>query len=152
MFWVKNFFAEILPWAEQSGTQFFSLSNLLVVSKACATIRFQLFDIWWSSLDVINDFKAISKIAFFRFGEINRSLFWVFTKKIIYFLYIYKRNNQPKKYWNFFLKKLKKMTCLFHRNGKMLFWKWPWNNLYIQTWPSNVKKLKTDRRTHFWNY
>jgi hypothetical protein len=23
---------------------------------------------------------------------------------------------------------------------------------YIQTWPSDVKKLKRDRRTHFWNY
>ena len=37
--------------------------------------------IWWSSLDKINDFKAISRIVFFRFGEINKSLFWVFSKK-----------------------------------------------------------------------
>ena len=26
---------------------------------------------------------------------------------------------------NFFLKNLKIMICLFHRNGKTLFWKWP---------------------------
>jgi hypothetical protein len=43
-------------------------------------------------LDIINDFKAIE---FFRFGEINRSLFRVFSKKFS-FLYILKCNNQPK--------------------------------------------------------
>ena len=76
-----HFFAEILSWAEQPGTQFFSLSNLVQVSSSCAAISFQLFDIRWSSLDIVNDSKAISRIGFFRFGEINRSLFWVFSKK-----------------------------------------------------------------------
>ena len=65
MFWDKNFFAEILSWAEQSGTQFFSLSNLLLVLSSSAAIHFQLFDISWSSFDKINDFKAISRAAFF---------------------------------------------------------------------------------------
>ena len=93
----KNF-AEILSWAEQSGTQVFSLSNLVLVSDSCAAIPFQLFDIWWSSLDIINYFKAISSIGFFCFGEINRSLFWIFQKKkILPFLFIWKCNNQPKK-------------------------------------------------------
>ena len=41
----------------------------------------------------------------------------------------------------------------FHRKGKTPFWKWPKNHvLYIQTWPSDVKKLKTDYHTCFWNY
>ena len=69
MFWVEKVFAEILPWAEQSGTQFFSLSNLLVILSLCAALFFQLFDIWWSSLDILNDLKAISKIGFFHFGK-----------------------------------------------------------------------------------
>ena len=48
----KNLFAEILFWAEQSDTQFFSLSNLLVVSSSSATQFFQ----FWSSLDIRNYF------------------------------------------------------------------------------------------------
>ena len=56
MFWVYKLFAEILSWAEQSSTQFFRRSNLLVVSSSCAALCFQLFDIWWSSLDIIIDF------------------------------------------------------------------------------------------------
>ena len=84
MFWIYKLFAEILSWAEQSGTQFFRGSNLLLVWSSCATIRFQLFDIWWSSLDKMNDFKAISRIVFFRFGEINKSWFWVLSKKFFF--------------------------------------------------------------------
>ena len=76
-----------LSWAEQSGTQFFSLSNLLVVSSSCAALCFQLFDIWWSTLDILNDFKAISRIGFFRFGEIKTSLFWVLSKKIFFLIF-----------------------------------------------------------------
>ena len=81
---MNKLFAEILYWAEKSGTQFFSLSNLHIVSNACATIRFQLFDIWWSSLNKINDFKAISRMEFFCFGEKNISLFWVLSKKFFF--------------------------------------------------------------------
>ena len=39
MLWCYKRYAEILSWAEQSGTQFFSLSNLLLVSSSCAAIR-----------------------------------------------------------------------------------------------------------------
>ena len=70
MFWYYKLFAEILSWAEQSGTQFFRRSNSLVVSSLCAAICFQLFDIWWSSLDKTNDFQAISRIAFYRYEQI----------------------------------------------------------------------------------
>ncbi len=38
--------------------------NFLVVSKAHVTICFQPFDIWCSSLGMINDSKAISRMAF----------------------------------------------------------------------------------------
>ena len=75
-------------------TQFFSLSNLLIVLKTCPAIHFQLFDIWWSSLDIIIDFKGIFGIVIFHFGEINKSLFWVFSKKcfgwLLHFKYIEK--------------------------------------------------------------
>ena len=121
------FFVEILSWAEQWGIQFFSLSNLQIISKTCLAIRFQLFDIWWSNLDISNDFKAISRIIFFRFGEIKQSLFWVFSKKCIFSSFFIFRSvimNQ-KKIEFFFLKKLKIMISLFHRNGKRLLWKWP---------------------------
>ena len=71
-----KFFGEILSWAEQSGTQFFRRSNLLPRSlEFVCDDPFQLFDIWWSSLDKLNDFKAISRITFFRFCDINKSLF-----------------------------------------------------------------------------
>ena len=30
-----------------------------------------IFDIWLSSLDIMDDFKLISRTAIFRFGEIN---------------------------------------------------------------------------------
>ena len=84
MFWVYKLFAEILSWAEQSGTQFFRGSNLLLVWSSCAAIRFQLFDIWWSSLDKIDDFKAISRVVFFRFGEIINIMILSFVKKIFF--------------------------------------------------------------------
>ena len=85
LFWVQKVSAEILAWAKQSGTQFFSVSNLLIVSKTWLAIRFQFFDIWWSSLDMINDFKAISRIVFFCFGEINRSFFLSFFGWLLHF-------------------------------------------------------------------
>ena len=76
-----NFFdfscwASSTPWG-----QFFRRSNLLVVWSSCATIHFQLFDIWWSSLDKINDFRAISRMVFFRFGEIINIMILSFVKK-----------------------------------------------------------------------
>ena len=45
---------------------------------------------------------------------------------LIYFFYNQKFNLQLKKVEKkIFLTKLKIMICLFHRNGKRLFWKWP---------------------------
>ena len=32
---------------------------------------FQILDTWWSTLDIMNDFKLISRTVIFRFGEIN---------------------------------------------------------------------------------
>ena len=53
----------------------------ILVLSSCAAISFQLFDIRWSNLDKIDDFNPISRTVFFRFGEINKSLFLVFSKK-----------------------------------------------------------------------
>ena len=63
-----------------SGMPAFSWPNLLVVSKTCETVCFQLFDIWWSGLDKMNDFKSISRMRVFHFSKINRSLFLVDLK------------------------------------------------------------------------
>ena len=84
MFWYYKLFAKILSWAEQSDSQFYSLSDLLLVSSLCTAIPFQLFDIWWLSLDKMNDFKAISRIVFFRFGEIINIMILSFVKKIFF--------------------------------------------------------------------
>ena len=50
------------------------------------------------------------------------------------------------------MKKLEKMIFSFIKTEKA----YSGNDLkiiyYIQTWPSDVKKLKTDCCTHFWNY
>ena len=80
IFWVLKLFVKFLSWAEQSGTQFFRLSNLLLVYKSGPANSIQIFDIWWLSLDINDDFKLISRTSFFRFGEINKSLFWVLSK------------------------------------------------------------------------
>ena len=72
----------VLSWAIRYSV--FQPVKFVTSLSSCAPLPFQLFDIWWSSLDKINDFKAISRIGFFRFGEINKSLFWVFSKKNIF--------------------------------------------------------------------
>ena len=56
------------------------------LQKLLATF-FQILDIWWSSLDIMDGFKLISRTVFLFFGEINKSLFWVLSKKnfLIYF-------------------------------------------------------------------
>ena len=69
----------VLSWAIRYSV--FQPVKFVTSLSSCAALPFQLFDIWWSSLDKINYFKAISRIVFFRFGEINKSLFWVFSKK-----------------------------------------------------------------------
>ena len=52
----------------------------ILVLSSCVAISFQLFDIRWSNLDKIDDFNPISRTVFFRFGEINKSLFWVLSQ------------------------------------------------------------------------
>ena len=106
----------------------FSTKNCLLLGKQF------IFDIWWSSLDIMDDFKLISRTVFLRFGEINKSWFLVLSKKFFYnfFLvanyiskFIKKIKNQKNLYfaywaWRFAYFKI----CLFHRNGKTPFWKW----------------------------
>ena len=100
----KSKISKILPWAEQSGTQIFSLSNLLVVSSSCAALFFQHFDIWWSTLGIIDNFKAISRTVFFHFGEIDKSWFWVLSKNYFFqfFLVFFIRFLNIKKVYQFF--------------------------------------------------
>ena len=74
----KSYWASSTPWGHVLSLKTFCQNPVLswairyIVSSLCAMICFQLFDIWWSSLDTINDFKAISRIVFFCFGEINK--------------------------------------------------------------------------------
>ena len=56
------------------------------LQKLLATF-FQILDIWWSSLDIMDDFKLISRTAIFRFGEINKSWFWVYSKKCFFLFF-----------------------------------------------------------------
>ena len=59
-----------------------NLSNLLlIVSKSGPATSIQTHDIWWSSLDIMDDFKLISRMVFFLFRWKNKSLFWVLSKK-----------------------------------------------------------------------
>ena len=73
----------VLSW-EIKYSVFQPIKFVSSFQKLCLTIHFQFFDIWWSSLDIINDFKAISRMVFFRFGEINKSWFWVLSKKFFF--------------------------------------------------------------------
>ena len=57
--------------------------NLLVYSKCGLKHFFQFFDIWWSTFDITDDFKPISKMVFSCFGEIKQSLFFLFSSNII---------------------------------------------------------------------
>jgi len=43
----------------------------------------KIFDIWWSTFDITDDFKPISKMFFSCFGEIKQSLFFLFSSNII---------------------------------------------------------------------
>ena len=48
--------------------------------KLLATF-FQFLDIWWSTLDIMDEFKPLISTAIFRFGEIKQSLFFFAFKK-----------------------------------------------------------------------
>ena len=99
-----------------------------------------------------NDFKPISRIVFFRFGETNKPLFWLFSKKNFFnFLLVAYYISKDKKGLHFFFK-LTIMVCYFTETYKY----YSRNRLkiihYVQIWQPDVKKLKTDHRTRFWNY
>ena len=51
------------------------------LQKLLATF-FQIFDIWWSILDIMDDFKLISRMVIFHLGEINNIMILGFVKKI----------------------------------------------------------------------
>ena len=57
--------------------------NLLVVSKSIMEPFFQFFDIGWSTLDIMDDFKPPKKI-YLRFGK---SLLFVFVQKHFFHFY-----------------------------------------------------------------
>ena len=63
---LKTFFPKSCTELSNQVLSFFSLSNLLVVSSSCAALFFQYFDIWWSSLDIMDDCKLISRTETFR--------------------------------------------------------------------------------------
>ena len=69
----------VLSWAIRYSV--FQKVKFTSIWSSCATIRFQLFDIWWSCLDKENYFKAISRMVFFRFGEIINIMILSFVKK-----------------------------------------------------------------------
>ena len=53
-------------------------------------VRHSFFNILSSDtqvLVILNDFKAISRTASFCFGEINKSWFWVLSKKLFFYLF-----------------------------------------------------------------
>ena len=85
----------VLSWAEQSGTQFFSLSNFPIVYKSGSAISIQILDIWWATLDIMDDFKLISRMMYFRFGEIKKHIILSFVKKDILILFDRESSNDP---------------------------------------------------------
>ena len=102
---------------------------------------FQIFDIWWSSLDIMDDFKLISRTVIFRLGEINNIMIFSFVKKIFFSLFLvrYYISNYKKKYFKFFFSKLKKKILgknflkIFFFNFEKIFWifffyNWIYNN------------------------
>ena len=68
-----------LSWAI-SYSVFQPVKFASTLQKLLATF-FQILDIWWSSLDIMDGFKLISRTVFLFFGEINKSWFWVLSKK-----------------------------------------------------------------------
>ena len=53
--------------------QIFDPHGQKIVSKSGLEPFFQFFDIVWSTLDIMDDFKPISKKVYLFFGEIKRS-------------------------------------------------------------------------------
>ena len=63
--------------------------NLLVVSKSIMEPFFQFFDIGWSTLDIMDDFKPISKKNLFAFRQI---ITFCFCSKTFFSLSFWIRN------------------------------------------------------------
>ena len=74
----------------------------------------------------VNSGKIIFRYNFF-FKTFSKKIFEKIDFSNFLFFYIFRNviSNQKKVEKIFFLKKLKIMICLFHRNGKIPFWKWP---------------------------
>ena len=113
-----------LSWAiSYSVFQPFKFASTL--QKLLATF-FQILDIWRSSLDIMDDFKLISRMAIFRFGEINKSWFWVWSNKnfLIFFLVRYYILNYEKFIKFFFFQNWQKnISIIFFQNFFFQFWK-----------------------------
>ena len=60
----------------------FSTKNRLLLEKQF------IFDIWWSSLDIMDDFKLISRTVIFHLGEINNIMIFSFVKKNFFSLFL----------------------------------------------------------------
>ena len=93
---------------------------------------FQIFDIWWSSLDIMDDFKLISRTAIFHLGEINNIMIFSFVKNFFFslFLVCYYISNYKKKYFKFFFSKLKMIT---HDLNHVLMFYCAHNQMYRQS-------------------
>ena len=135
-----------LSWAI-SNSVFQPVKFTSTLQKLLATF-FQIFDIWRSSLDIMDDFKLIFRMVFYHFGEINTSLFLLFFKLLITFLII--KNVSEKNQFHFL---------------KIFFWYIFYNQTekdhsgnelkmihYVQTWPPDVKNLNWICRPTFVTY
>ena len=91
-----------LSWAI-SNSVFQPVKFTSTLQKLLATF-FQILDIWWSSLDIRDDFKLISRTAIFRFCEINNIMIFSFVKKKFFSLFLvrYYISNYKKIISNFF--------------------------------------------------
>jgi hypothetical protein len=72
--------AHLVPMDKWSPRQLVPLDNW---SPKFVSIFQMWFDIWWSTFDITDDFKPISKMFFSCFGEIKQSLFFLFSSNII---------------------------------------------------------------------
>ena len=107
----------------------FSTKNCLLLGKQF------IFDIWWSSLDIMDDFKLISRTVIFHLGEINNIMIFSFVKKIFFhfFLVRYYISNYKKNISKFFFQNWKKrISKNFFQNFFFQFWKKKiWNIFFI---------------------
>ena len=66
------------------SNQILSFSACQIVYKNCWLLFFQILDIWWSSLGIMDDFKLTSKKVIFHLGEIHKIIIFSFVKKIFF--------------------------------------------------------------------